>query len=239
MKRYCLALALIIGTILLVAAPKAGDVFRQLWHATPKLLKPVPDDAFLGDLNTWLPNRGLRGLYGHLRKEVSYKSLEKLSGMKIFVKGPHTEGKLNLESEGFGHYNPNFPKWLRQHAIPGRKGKAMAILLQPVYDHSFRQLARTYFLAHQHVHSNPKQFEVTKRAYKMRIKNRNSPGEFLQEAFRVFANKMDNSGYDWYEANTAPGFWVRRSIDGTDNEFHKTLEILLKTHDADFLLQHR
>ena len=75
MKRLRLVLVLILGTVLLIAAPKADDVFRQLWHATPKLLKPVPDDAFLGDLNTWLPNRGVRGLYGHLRKAWSFQGL--------------------------------------------------------------------------------------------------------------------------------------------------------------------
>ena len=37
---------------------------------------------------------------------------------------------------------------------------------------------------------------------------------------------------DWYEAYTAPGFWIRRSIDGTDQQFFAMLTQVIDSFDA-------
>ena len=37
----------------------------------------------------------------------------------------------------------------------------------------------------------------------------------------------DSTKSDVYEAFTAPSFWVRRSIDGTDDEFIALLEMVV------------
>ena len=58
---------------------------------------------------------------------------------------------------------------------------------------------------------------------------------FLQESFRGFAERMENEGYDVYEGFVCPGFWVRRSIDGTSDEFYSLLLSAMKTFDPDFL----
>ena len=42
-------------------------------------------------------------------------------------------------------------------------------------------------------------------------------------------------GDDWYLANTAGGFWVRRSIDGTDDQIFRLLTKLLQTFEPTVL----
>ena len=238
MKKWVLFSFLSAGILALLGAPDIGRAFHKLWLASQTLGKPKQANAFR-DLHTWLPDRGLRGLYGNLRGHLSYQDLEKLIEIKIFLKGPHTDGKLNLTSNQFGHYNPAFPRWLKQNAIPGRSNPKLRALYQPIYDLSFRRMARTYYLAHRHLHSDPMRLKKIHNDYIGRVKNEEATGQFLGDAFRAFADQMENNGYDWYEANTAPGFWLRRSIDGTDNEFHAGLVALLETHDAAFLKQHR
>jgi hypothetical protein len=64
-------------------------------------------------------------------------------------------------------------------------------------------------------------------------------GEFLQESFRPDTDHLEKAGHDWYEVNVAHGFWVRRTIDGTADEFHTLLTALLTTHDSKWLKAQR
>ena len=55
----------------------------------------------------------------------------------------------------------------------------------------------------------------------------------MQETFRTYADqsvKQHNS--DWYEAVTAPSFWVRRSIDQTDEQIFRILSFLKEELEA-------
>lgn len=58
---------------------------------------------------------------------------------------------------------------------------------------------------------------------------------FLQEFFRDFAESNESKGYDVYESFVCPGFWVRRSIDGTADEFFDLLKLTLRTFDPEFI----
>jgi len=53
----------------------------------------------------------------------------------------------------------------------------------------------------------------------------------LQEKFRAYAEELEkgtrSSKVDIYEAFTAPSFWIRRYIDGTENDFMKILELVV------------
>jgi hypothetical protein len=61
------------------------------------------------------------------------------------------------------------------------------------------------------------------------------PSYYLQESFRDFAEALEKDGYDVYEAFTCPGFWIRRSIDGTADEFYEVLKLTLQTFDPAFI----
>ena len=86
---------LLIFPLLAEAANKPPKEVLALWRQLPKLAKDTPNKAYR-DLHTWLPHRGLRGLYAKAQFALNLAQLEKLSGQKIFHAGPHLGGKLDL-----------------------------------------------------------------------------------------------------------------------------------------------
>jgi hypothetical protein len=225
--------------LLLPFAGFAGDKppkeIVALWRALPQLARDTPRKAYQ-DLGTWLPNRGLRGLYAKAQFAMNLAQLQKLSGHRIFGVGPHQNGKLNLKSANeFGHYNPAFIKWVTANGIPGGKNPKLRMELQPVYDKHLRRTARGFFVAHQNLMSQPARLKRVQARYLDLLDAENNAGDFLQESFRPDTDRLEKAGHDWYEVNVAHGFWVRRNIDGTADEFHALLTTLLRTHDADWL----
>jgi len=106
--------------------------------------------------------------------------------------------------------------------------------------------ARNYYLAYQFVNSEDvitwQNQEWTKQdiitVYQAiltgEIQKYGTGADFLNEIYRAYADVMSNDGYDWYEADTAPGFWIRRSIDGTDDDFIGLLNAVLEEVDANW-----
>jgi hypothetical protein len=99
----------------------------------------------------------------------------------------------------------------------------------------------------------PLEFEVIKSGYLKGLKNKSVPsddlGNQLQEDFRSLADYLatqnENASKNaftreekenyWYLANVSAGFWVRRSIDGTEKQFFDILTRLLEIYDAEWL----
>jgi hypothetical protein len=99
----------------------------------------------------------------------------------------------------------------------------------------------------------PLEFEVIKREYQDHIKNESVPaedvGDKLQENFRWLADYLatqnENSfegeerDHYWYLAIVSGGFWVRRSIDGTEEKFFDILTQLLEIYDSKWLSEQK
>ena len=228
-----------IFPLLAGAANKPPKEVLALWRQLPKLAKDTPNKAYR-DLHTWLPNRGLRGLYAKAQFGLNVAQLEKLSGQNIFRSGPHRDGELDLKAKGdFGHYNPAFLKWALQNGIPGQHDAKLRKELQPVYDKFLRRTARNFFRAHQLLQAMPKRAAKARDGYVEKMAAEEDAGDWLQEFFRPEADRMDKAGHDWYEINVALGFWVRRELDGSAKEFQALLAALLQTHDAAWLKQQK
>ena len=58
--------------------------------------------------------------------------------------------------------------------------------------------------------------------------------QYILLTFHEFAYGRD-SRYDGDERIVCAGFWVRRSIDGTADEFYELLKLTMNTFDAEFL----
>ena len=221
------------------ASDKPPKEIIALWRTFPQLAKDTPQKAY-NDLSTWLPNRGLRGLYAKAQFALNLAQLQKLSGHKIFGVGPHQNGKLNLKSANdFGYYNPAFIKWLAANGIPGGKNPELRKELQPVYDKYLQRTARGFFVAHQNLKAQPRRLKQVQSRYLGLMDAEKDAGEFLQESFRPDTDHLEKAGHDWYEVNVAHGFWVRRTIDSTADEFHTLLTALLTTHDSKWLKAQR
>jgi hypothetical protein len=191
------------------------------------------------DLKYW-SKVGIRGRYKVFKRDLSKSILESIVNEKAFLKGPHSEG-LNFESKDtFGYYNPKFISKLQQRLNFLFNNQAFVENTQNFYDENLKQYLRTYYLSYDIAVKNKKVKEGYLRAISEPDKNSyngfiSGPSFYLQESFRDFAEAIERKGYNVYEGFTCPGFWVRRSVDGTADEFYKLLKITLKTFDPEFI----
>ncbi len=194
-------------------------------------------------LNSWLnintaprrgiyfPHGGMRDFYHQLSKHVSYGLVRELSGMSVFLKGPHGETDLDLQSDSsFGHYNPEFVKWLSKNVFPIAKDEKLRNRLQESYDSFIRPLAQIYFGTYLIIKSDPSFLREQTQNYldHMEKTKTQKVGAFHQN----FTNYIKaNYGWDSYLSSSAIAFWLRRKIDGTFDIFGESLAKMLKTYD--------
>jgi len=169
--------------------------------------------------NYW--NRtGIRGRYQKIKHKIGIHVLQTLLDENVFLAGPHLDaGFMNYQSSHFGKYNPLFLSKLYTELSEIYSDEEFVTNFQHLYNTQLKRYLRTYYISYSYAANNKKYIF------------KNSPN------FDAFATEMDRKGYDWYEAATCPRFWVRRSIDGTSNEFFKLLTLTLTTFDPDFLLE--
>lgn len=195
-------------------------------------------------VQSWVPEVGVRGRY-FIAKEVMGKSvIEGIVGEKAFVSGPHAYGVSYTSNKDFGRYNPKFLTKLEQMLEKAFSNQMLVNQFQSVYDSQLQQYLRTFYLSYE-VGANKK--DIMKE-YQNIIKQETeassegqflaAPSNYLQETFSGFSDEMSAQGYDFFESVTCPGFWVRRSIDGTEDEFYSLLNLMIRTFDADFLAQY-
>ena len=189
------------------------------------------------NISSWLPESGIRGRYEVLKKQVSLKFMEELVGCRVFLKGPHQE-EVDFNSGSFGYYNPVFLERLKPILGEVLQNKLFVENTRTLYDAELKQYLRTFFLSFNIAANRTDIMEsYLKHIEHKEHKSFSGPSFYLQEAFRDFAESAEENGYDVYEGFTCPGFWIRRSIDGTEGQFYNLLLLVLKTYDADFLEQ--
>ena len=241
MKKQTVILFLIIlffaGMVLHAGNPgELGKTVLSIASRWDELtLAPLSEDCLSA-----VPEAGLRGKYAHLKHLIGIDILEKFAGCPVFVKGPH-KGGLNLKSmTEYGHYNPAFLAYVQKELGAFRSSKSGIDGVKRIYDKYLKKLVRIYFLSFQYLQESGTKESVI-RTYAGMLRTSAdcanfdcSPSFYLQEAFRFFAESREQEGYDIYEAFTAPGFWVRRSLDGTDKQFMELITMVLETWDPGF-----
>lgn len=189
---------------------------------------------------TWL-DAGLRSKYGTAKLYASLEMMEGAFGVPVFVSGPHTE-HMNFNSQtSFGHYNPEFINLLTTKVKMVLEEPMFKKVLKNLYDQHFSSLLLTYKDAYSFVHSDPSLFDDIQGDYNGLINDPKGTSEgSLQEEFRDYADKRyftpevrklaqktASPKGDWYEKVTAPAFWIRRSIDGTDKAILDLLDLVI------------
>ncbi len=169
----------------------------------------------------YVDNVGIRGRYGMLNNTLGISVLELLFEEDVFISGPHKNG-MNYESDTLGRYNPKFIAKISKELQEVFKDKEFIKSTQNLYDKQLKNYLRTYYISY------PIAANQSKYIY-----------NYEQEAFREFAEGIEKEGYNIYEGFTCPGFWVRRSIDGTSNDFFRLLKLVMSSYDNDFLLNNR
>ncbi|WP_244147643.1 hypothetical protein [Leptospira yanagawae] len=198
-------------------------------------------------------------------KEVSYHklfckiqtviSLHKLSeyfGIKIFISGPHSKYYLERNDQfDFGHYNPEFPKKLKEYLLPAKQNPKLLQITKPIYEEWIKQTARDFFIIYQKLDSNSNFFRKEADRYLMLVEEgRLDPfyfDRFILFLYPAFTDNEDPEeaskfkvfvGDEVMDAQIVKelvGFWIRRKADGTDLEFISGLVELLNLYDPEFL----
>lgn len=230
-------LLLIATSLLLLTASKCSKTDTEAKEKTSTAIDELKNcRSKVAEDNFWLDN-GVREPYQCIENTLGIKALEQMLGEKVFLKGPHKDG-INLEAQKeFGHYNPSFLKKAESFLKKAKKDKELNDKIQYIYNLQLKSTLRLYYLAYD----QPTEEIIEK--YKEIVAEADpncegflcEPSSYLQEIFRDFAEQKETEGYSVYTAFVAPGFWVRRNIDGTSAQFHNLLKQLFETYDAEFL----
>ena len=175
---------------------------------------------------TWLPE-GFRSKYGMAKKYVSLDVLEATYGVPVFLSGPH-KGDMDFNSNtSFGHYNPEFISKVKADVKTVLANPFFRSLIKTAYTNYLEGMANTYKDAYMYLHSNPKRIKGMSSNYLQKVQQKGGTTDgSMQDVFRGYADNVSGES-SWYEAVTAPAFWLRRSIDGTDKQIFELLNIVI------------
>lgn len=220
---------------------RAVALARDVWSALDRTSNTC-EDTF-----DYFPTGGIRIFGCHLFSVTSFEQIVGVSELRPFVSGPHTQGLDFTSTTDFGHYNPAFVRFLADHAIPAADDPAFRAATQAHYDTYVRPLARILHATHEKLANNPQCAEAELGEYAQAIGN-GSTRDYVEpwfyfmhpeycthrraeyEFFSRTSGEMDG-GYDGNVTKTAVGFWLRRSLDGTDALFFEALVRLVETYE--------
>ena len=234
-----------------VAKDTMNPVVQSLWTGLPQSKSQCTEYDYF-------PEGGMRNFWCHLSGDLSLSVLAEMTGQSVFESGPHTTLLQLNDSQSFGHYNPKFVVKLTELVIPSATDTSFIAGTQSVYDSHIRPLARIHYVTFQKLKQNPecaqKELALYQRAigkgattevnsaigsYQVGYYERwfyfmNSKFCSVPNPDSLFDDGFDG-GHDGNVVKTATGFWLRRSMDGTQRHFADALELLLQRYDAAWL----
>lgn len=199
----------------------------------------------------YFPGGGMRSFACHLKSLTSLEFLQEASGLVLFNQGPHRGIELKLDhQQQFGHYNPEFVRWMVEHLVPGAQDESLRKATQAHYDKYVKPLAAIFYATWRKSQEQPGCFRKEVERYRSLMEQKQLP-EMYYERFFFFMNPdfcaHADSGFDYFYKHgfdggfdgnvvkTCMAFWMRRTIDGTADEFSRGLVKLLKTYDPALL----
>lgn len=200
---------------------------------------------------------GIQTLWCHRPNMMPVDAISKLAGVDYFLSGPHSKSELKLaDKSSFGHYNPELVKWLVDKAAPSARDSRIQKMTQPSYDRHLKPLAEIFWLTLQKSKKEPDCFEREKKAYGDLIAKKKLPRDYYERWF-YFMNPSfcakaktglgPQNGFDYFMKNgfdadvdgnvtkTVVGFWLRRAMDGTKDQFAEGLTKLITSYDPKML----
>ena len=191
-------------------------------------------NASYDQIYTYLPEEGVRGRYAVLKSALNPQILEQLIGEPVFLSGPHRNGTINFQAgERFGRYNPAFLRKLESYLQSASQNKWMVKQLKGFYDKEFRGLLRVFYDNYQLVQNRPRLTEGFNNLLQRNAK-KGAGNPYAINNF--FLDELDDvrGGQDFLVRIMAIRFWVRRSVDGTADEFYDLLRLAMDTFDPSY-----
>ena len=199
----------------------------------------------------YFPEGGMRIFACHLKSLTSLEFLLEASGLTVFNQGPHKGSRLKLDHRHqFGHYNQDFVRWMVKHVIPGAEDTALRKATQAHYNKYVKPLATLFYATRQKAQQQPECFRREVERYRSLMEKKKLPEMYYERfffwmnpdfcthtdaGFDYFYKHGFDGGYDGNVVKTCIAFWMRRTIDGTADEFSQGLLKLLKAYDPGLL----
>lgn len=163
---------------------------------------------------------------------VSLQTLQTMSGMPMFVSGPHTteKGFDQSNEKQFGHYNPKFVDWFFNDLFMSDSSGLKLHINQQLYDDKLRDLSRIYYLSYIKLERSG-----VLKAWQADYAGKLARGESVAGYYFQFEPILSEYDIESYSAAHATTFWIRRAIDGTDKNFFNGLQKVLAHYDPTVL----
>lgn len=203
-----------------------------------------------GKWNTWIPETGIRGMLSKIELFMSLRQLIQLFPGIILTNDRSLLNTPNFYSKSdFAHYNPQFVKWLTNNIESEiLNAPKMQYEAQALYNKQFKALARVYYVTYVDIIQNNgnslninTQSEIER--YQLSINSSHVKAYNVQNKFYKYAESMNQktklqNDLNVYNGFVAPGFWFRRSIDGTQSLWFNLLKKIMLKYDKDFVLSY-
>lgn len=172
----------------------------------------------------------------YLCNSFNMQSVAAISGLNVFdpSRKQHDEVKQNYYNgtikDGFAYYNPEIIKWAFKHLIPNSEEKnVQGFLFQNIYDELYRKNVRLLVESYLFF-PDEKSYKVAQEDYLNAMKKPDFNGAAY--LFRKYGKKDDCEFCFGYPI--AIGFWLRRGIDGTNDEIWQGLAKTLQVYDKEW-----
>jgi hypothetical protein len=183
---------------------------------------------------------GVRALYtGWLKANIGYPIMIELAGLPVFRRGPHEDGRLHLTSpHDFGRYNPAFLTWLEENLLPVLEHPSFVTLARPRYKIFLEHIGRTYHKAHLR-YANDRAFlkeqaKLYQKENEQRVLGMSESNVPFHKRYHLDPDQLV-SGENAKHRSEALGFWLRRHLDGTFEQFGRLMVRLLGKYDSEIL----
>ncbi len=186
-----------------------------------------------------LDNPFLDNLFHHFSHLFNLSKLQSWSPVPVFIQGPHTTS-FNFNALNFGHYNPEFVNWLKGQVERGLNTTALRRIMGLFYQNIARTLARIHHKSWQYLMAHPEEHKELTDTYHTVIKDHLSAGQAYDPGISalLYSTPLDSIMRKVEsEFQQAYGFWLRRSMDGTAEQFFEILNLLVQAFDGDWLAE--
>ena len=161
------------------------------------------------------------------------KSIQLASGISVYNSNvqQHSKVKSNFYNgtikNGFAHYNPMIIRWATNHMIPNPNDKNIqGIRFQDMYNELYRNNIRVIAKSYLYF-KDEKSYKNAQIQYLKAMKDPDFNGPTY--LYNNYGEKKDVPFL--FDRHMAIGFWLRRGIDGTNDEIWQCLSKVLRMYD--------
>ncbi len=168
------------------------------------------------------------------------KSIVAVSGISVHNPNiqPYAQVKLDYYDgtikNGFAYYNPEIIKWATEYLIPNpNEINIQGLLFLDIYSELYRK--NTRLIAESYLYfSNEQSYKMAQQDYLSAMEKSNFDGS----TYLLNKYGQGNDCQFCFGKPMAIGFWLRRGIDGTNDEIWQGLSKFLKLYDLEWFNSH-